>query len=144
MGRICRMHWTRNVYKLLWERKKERGHWEVGRRIILSGMLVTRHVNNGFSILINRFIGQSPVTTKLRCFSPQANYMDRETAACRRSKCQILWTEGAAWSAQRIPTAVNFGFLDPEPLLFRSSSSSFILKGLSGPRSRPSTSQRIW
>jgi hypothetical protein len=33
-------------------------------------------------------------------------------------------TEGVAWSAQRIPTAVNLYFLNPEPLLFHSSSSS--------------------
>jgi hypothetical protein len=34
---------------------------------------------------------------------------------------------GVAWSAQRIPTAVNLDFLVPEPLLFHSGSSSFIL-----------------
>jgi hypothetical protein len=51
-------------------------------------------------------------------FSPQANYTDRATAACRRSmyvrmcKCQLFRIEGVAWSAQRIPTAVNLGFLD--------------------------------
>jgi hypothetical protein len=32
----------------------------------------------------------------------------------------------------------------PEPLLFHSSSSSIILTRLSGPRSRPTTSQKIW
>jgi hypothetical protein len=36
------------------------------------------------------------------------------------------------------------GFLDPEPLLFHSSSSSVILTRLCGPRSRPTTSQKIW
>jgi hypothetical protein len=30
----------------------------------------------------------------------------------------FLLTEGVAWSAQRIPTTVNLGFLDPEPLIF--------------------------
>jgi hypothetical protein len=34
--------------------------------------------------------------------------------------------EGVAWSALWITTAVNLGFLDPEPLLFYSSSSSVI------------------
>jgi hypothetical protein len=29
----------------------------------------------------------------------------------------ILRIEGVAWSAQRILTALNLGFLDPEPLL---------------------------
>jgi hypothetical protein len=32
----------------------------------------------------------------------------------------------------------------PEPLLFLSSSSSIVLKRLSGPRSRPTASQKIW
>jgi hypothetical protein len=49
---------------------------------------------------------------KLRGFSPQANYTDRATTACRPSLCQLLRIEGVAWSAQRIPTAVNIGFLD--------------------------------
>jgi hypothetical protein len=43
--------------------------------------------------------------TKLRGRSPQANYTDRQTAACRR-------VEGIAWLAQRIPTAINLGLLD--------------------------------
>jgi hypothetical protein len=43
---------------------------------------------------------------KLRGLSPQSNYTDRATAACRRSLCQLLRIEGVAWSAQRIPTAV--------------------------------------
>jgi hypothetical protein len=70
-------------------------------------------------------------------FSPLANYTDRATAACRRS----LRIEGVAWSAQRIPSSVKSRFSRPEPLLFHSSSSSIILTGLSGPRSRPTTSQ---
>jgi hypothetical protein len=52
--------------------------------------------------------------------------------------------EGVASSAQRIPTAINLDFLDPEPLLFHSSSSSVTLTRLSGHRSRPTTSQTIW
>jgi hypothetical protein len=54
----------------------------------------------------------------------------------------MLWIEGVVWSAQRIPTVVNLGFLDPEPLLFHSSSSSVILTRLSRPRSRANTSQK--
>jgi hypothetical protein len=77
-------------------------------------------------------------------FSPQANYTDRATAACRRSWFQLLRIKGVAWSAQRIPTAVNFRFSRPEPLLFHSSRSSIILTRLSGPRSRYTTSQKIW
>jgi hypothetical protein len=47
---------------------------------------------------------------------------------------QIFADRGVAWSAQRIPTAVNLDFLQPEP-----SSSSVILMRLNGPRSRPTT-----
>jgi hypothetical protein len=50
--------------------------------------------------------------TKLCGLSLQANYTDRVAAACQRSYCQLLRVEGVAWSAQRIPTAVNLGFLD--------------------------------
>jgi hypothetical protein len=42
------------------------------------------------------------------------------------------------------PHGRNLGFIDPEPLLCHSSSSSIILTRLSGPRSRPTTSQKIW
>jgi hypothetical protein len=36
---------------------------------------------------------------KLHGLSPRANYTDRATAACRRSDCQLVRIEGAAWSA---------------------------------------------
>jgi hypothetical protein len=36
--------------------------------------------------------------TKLHGLSPQANYTDRATAACRRSDYQLLRIEGATWS----------------------------------------------
>jgi hypothetical protein len=40
------------------------------------------------------------------------NYTNRATATCRWNYCQPLRVEGVAWSAQRIPTTVNLGFLD--------------------------------
>jgi hypothetical protein len=79
---------------------------------------------------------------KLRGFSPQANYTHWATAACRWSYSQLLRIDGVVWSAQRIPTAVNLDFLDPEPLLFHSSSSSVILTRLSKSLSRLTTSQK--
>jgi hypothetical protein len=48
-----------------------------------------------------------------RDFSPQANYTDLATAACRRASCQLLRVEGVAWSAPRIPMAIGLDFLDP-------------------------------
>jgi hypothetical protein len=58
------------------------------------------------------------IKTKLRGRSPQANYTDRATAACRRSQCQPLPVEGVACSVQRIPTAINLGFLDRSRYFF--------------------------
>jgi hypothetical protein len=55
----------------------------------------------------------------------------------------FLRIEGVTWSAQRISMAVNLDSLDREQLLFHSSRSSVILTRLSGPRSRPTTSQKI-
>jgi hypothetical protein len=81
-------------------------------------------------------------------FSPQANYTDRATVACLRSWCQLLRIEDVEWSAQRIPTTLNPGFLHPEPLLFHSSSSSVILTRVSGPGNRTRAfwicSQELW
>jgi hypothetical protein len=94
-------------------------------------------------------------------FSPQANYTDRASAACRWTSCQLLRIEGVASWAQRIPTAVNLGFIDrsryfsiqvapqlssrgwvdpvPDPLLLRKS-------GSAGNRTRDLwiSSQELW
>jgi hypothetical protein len=50
------------------------------------------------------------LTYLLRGLSPQANYTDRATAACRRSYCQLLRIEGATWSAWH-PYGHVLGFL---------------------------------
>jgi hypothetical protein len=50
----------------------------------------------------------------------------------------LLRIEGVAWSAQRIATAFNLGFVDGSRYLLLSSSSNY-LQGLSGPRFRPTT-----
>jgi hypothetical protein len=80
---------------------------------------------------------------KLHGLSPRANYIDRETAACRRSDCQLLRIEGATWSAWWIPTAVFSVFLTGAAT-FLSSSFSVVLTRLSGPRSRPITFFLFW
>jgi hypothetical protein len=36
---------------------------------------------------------------KLHGLNPRVNYIDRATAACRRSDCQLLRIKGATWSA---------------------------------------------
>jgi hypothetical protein len=94
-------------------------------------------------VRLRQEIKKKKTKTKLQGFSLQVNYTDRATATCQRSYCQLLWIEGVAWSVQQIHTAVNVGFLDPEPLFFHSSSSSVIPTRLSGPSSRPTISQKI-
>jgi hypothetical protein len=77
-------------------------------------------------------------------FSPHANYTDRSRSAKYVStlaygECRVV----SAVSATD-PQGHNLGLLDTEPLLYYSRSSSIILTRLSGPRSRPTTSQKIW
>jgi hypothetical protein len=73
---------------------------------------------------------------KLRGLSLRPNYTDQATATCHRSWCQLLRTEGIAWSAQQI--------LDRSRYFFLPSSSSIVLVRLGGPCSRPTTSPKIW
>jgi hypothetical protein len=54
---------------------------------------------------------------------------------CRGYACQFWRIKGVAWSAQRIPTAVNLDFLDPVPLLSHSSSSLVLTSPSGGGRS---------
>jgi hypothetical protein len=81
--------------------------------------------------------------TKFHVFSRQANYTGPSDRRLSAKLVPTFADRNVAWSAQRIPTAVNLVFLKPEPLLFHSSSSSFILARLSGSRCRPTTSQKI-
>jgi hypothetical protein len=57
------------------------------------------------------------IKTILCGLSPQANYTDRATAAVGEV-VRLLRVEGVTWSAQRIPTAVNLGFLDRSRYFF--------------------------
>jgi hypothetical protein len=50
--------------------------------------------------------------TELRGLSPQAYYIPTEgPSLVGEVSAKLLRTEGVAWSAQRIPTAFNLGFL---------------------------------
>jgi hypothetical protein len=119
--------------------------WELTLRRYAQLMRFFTSVSLGTGCIFRTLLSKrNGMKTKLRGFSPQANYTDRATAENRRRLCQLSRIEGVTWSAQRIPTAVNLGFLDPEPLLFHSSSSSVILTILSWPRSISTTSQKIW
>jgi hypothetical protein len=56
------------------------------------------HHTNVAGLLLNQDTKKKKKKTKLRGLSPQANYTDRATAACRRSDCLLLRIEGATWS----------------------------------------------
>jgi hypothetical protein len=60
-----------------------------------------------------------------------------------KSSANFCGERGVAWSARRIPHGRQSQFSRPEPLLFLSSSSSFILMRLNGPRSGPTATQKI-
>jgi hypothetical protein len=70
----------------------------------------------------------------LRGLSPQGNYTERVTAALTAKLVSTFADRGVAWSR----------FSVPELLLLLLSSSSIVLTRLSGPRSRPTTFQKIW
>jgi hypothetical protein len=71
----------------------------------------SRQLGGNVRYLTNYFI--YPIKKKFLGLNPRANYIDRATAACRRSDCQILRIKGATWSAWRISR-----FSRQEPLLF--------------------------
>jgi hypothetical protein len=75
--------------------------------------------------------------------SARVNYTDRATAAF----CEV----SANFRAKKLPRGLRdrnllpySRFCRPLPLLFLSSSSSVVLTRLSGLRSRPTASQKIW
>jgi hypothetical protein len=77
-------------------------------------------------------------------FNPQANYADWATATCRPNLVPTFADRGVS-RGQRSEslTVVNLSFLD-RAATFLSGSSPFILPRLSGPRSRPTATQKIW
>jgi hypothetical protein len=77
--------------------------------------------------------------THLVAFNPQWNYTDRATAAAGEVSADF----SVAWSAQRIHTAVNLGFLDRSRDFFFQAAPHLLSQGLCGPRSRPTASQKI-
>jgi hypothetical protein len=62
-----------------------------------------------------------------------------ETAACWRSLVPTFRIEGVTWSAQRIPTAKNFGFLGRSRYFLQIAPQ---LSSRGAPLSRPTTSQK--
>jgi hypothetical protein len=55
---------------------------------------------------------QNKQTNKLHGLSPQANYTDQATAACRRSDCQLFADKGCHVVSVTDPYGRILGFLD--------------------------------
>jgi hypothetical protein len=77
---------------------------------------------------------------QLRGMSP---YTDRATAACQKSQCQLFANRGCHVVSVRTLRPYS-RFSRPEPLIFLPNRSSIVVTWLSGPRCRPTTSQKIW
>jgi hypothetical protein len=60
----------------------------------------------------------SKTKTKLHDLSPRATYTDRETAACRRSDCQLFADRGCHVVSVTDPYGPYSRFSRQEPLLF--------------------------
>jgi hypothetical protein len=76
--------------------------------------------------------------------SPQANYTDWVTATCRRNWVPAFVDRGVSRGQRGGSSTVVNLFSRPEPLLFFQVAPHLSLQGLSGPRSRPTATQKIW
>jgi hypothetical protein len=124
---------------------------------LLSGMQLFKQVRGYYTSLCNATFRTRPHGTHVRLMGNlhktdknnklcrlrlQVNYNERATAACWRSQCQLLQIEGVAGSANGSPKPY-YQISRLETLLFLPSSFSVVVMRLSGPRSRPATSQRM-
>jgi hypothetical protein len=91
---------------------------------------------NAYILLVEKPEGKKPLRRLKR-----ANFTDRATVGCRRSKWQRLRIEGCRVTSEADPLRPYSCFSRPESLLFLPSSSSVALTRLSGPCSRFTASQ---
>jgi hypothetical protein len=77
--------------------------------------------------------------------SPQWKFTDLSTATCQRNLVPTFVDRGVS-RGQRggSPTAVNFSFVDGSRYYFFQVAPHLLSQGLSGPRSRPTATQKIW
>jgi hypothetical protein len=87
---------------------------------------------------------QTNKQTNSVAFSPQANYNDCATATCWQNLVPTFADRGVS-RGQRggYLTAVNL-FSRLQPLIFIQVAPYLFSQGLSGPRSRPTATQKIW
>jgi hypothetical protein len=89
-------------------------------------------------------------TSYTTCFGPYW-WPESENELYRLSDCRLSAMLEPTFADRGVPRGQRDGplrpysrFSRPEPLLFLPSSSSAVLTRLGGPRSRPTTSQKIW
>jgi hypothetical protein len=77
--------------------------------------------------------------------SPQMNYTDWATSTCRINLVPTIVDRGVSRSQRgRSPTVGNLSFLDRSQYFFFQVAPHLSSQGLSGPRSRPIATQKIW
>jgi hypothetical protein len=87
----------------------------------------------------------SKQTTNSVALSPQANYTDWATATCWRNLVPTFVVRGVSHGqCGRSPTVVNLSFLDQSHYFFFQVAPHLSSQGLSGPRSKPTATQKIW
>jgi hypothetical protein len=129
-----------NFYRIIWCRIQENSVPKNGNLFITFNYTETQNV-----IYPLRSFGEETcwrkhllIIKKLRGLSPRA------TAACQRSQCQLLWIEGTKWSVWRIPYGRILGILDRSRYFFFQVATQLYSWGWMDPRSRPTTSPKIW
>jgi hypothetical protein len=83
-------------------------------------------------------------TTNSVALSPQANSTDWATATCRRNLVPTSVDREVSRDQRGGSLTVVNLFSRPEPLLFFQVAPHWLSQGLSGPRSRPNATQKIW
>jgi hypothetical protein len=97
------------------------------------------------SYVLWRYGGDSQTDLTPWLWSESKLYKTIPSDRCLSAKLVLTFADrGCRVVSAMDPQDRFLDFLDPELLLFYSSSSTFILTRMSGPRSRHTTSQKIW
>jgi hypothetical protein len=116
-------------------------------RFSVLGFALPYVANVSVLVVCNGFYLVTPLkknqTKKPHSFSQQANYTTERPPLVGEISANFCGKRVSHGQRNRFPRPYS-RFSRPEPLLFHSNSSSVILRRLSGPRSRPTTSQNIW
>jgi hypothetical protein len=101
-------------------------------------------LNQSLSMSLTLLNDQALAGINSVALSPQANYTDWATATCRRNLMPAFVDRGVSRGQHRgSPTVINL-FSRPESLLFFQVSPHLSSQRLSGSRSRPTATQKMW